>query len=376
MTERELEQQLRAWYRSKASEPPRALVAAVATITREAHDDRRASPRLQLAAAVVLTLLVVVGVAVGGALVGTLLREPVPVVPDSTPTPSAEPRVDRPALGGPFDACLLLSPDALDRVFPGVAFSARRGGSELGSATGDWSPESLGTPVRSCLFEAGDLAIAVHVPIESTRLGEAAFVARRFFGTDFSADAWPWSVVREDGSAALVVARSGVDKAGYLVAISMRLPDGDPPPMEEIGIEVVNGANRLLMVPDPCRVLEEIGGAEAIEPSAGHEDWWTCRLGSSAGSARAVSAFRRLVSVDRVQEPLGSEPGVPGFGVLERHGDRWRTRGAVSGMHAVGVSCEPILIVVSSASEAAAVDLAQRVAEMVCPGGAATGGAP
>lgn len=376
MTERELEERLRTWYRSRATEPPPALIVAVSKITREAEMGTPRMP-LQLAAAVVVSILAIAAVALGGALVGTFLREPVPVVPDATATPPAEPRSDGPVLGGPFDACLALSADALDRLFPGIAFTSRHGGPELAEATGDWSPQRLGVPVRSCLYEAEGLAIAVHVPIESTRLGEASFVARRFLGADISADAWPWSVEREDGSAALIVTRSSAVEAGYLVALTMRLSSANRPAMDDIGIEVFNGLNALLAVPDPCEFLDEvIDGAELSELAAGDGEWRTCRLDSSGGSAVELSVFARFVAFDRADERLGSEPGVPGIGVLERHGDRWRTRGAASGVYAVGVSCEPILFVVSSSSEAAAADLAQRVVETACPDGAATGGAP
>jgi hypothetical protein len=360
VTEGQLEERLRAWYRSESSDPPASLNASIAAIPRDVLAEPRPETRLHFAfvLAAVLTLGLL---AAGGAIVGGILHDsalPAPEAP--TPGPGAE---------GRFDACAVLSSEALGRLFPGMAFTVRAGGPELAAETGPWSPAMLGSPVRSCLYDAGETRLAVHVALESTLSGEAAFLARAFLGADLADDLWPWSVERGEESA-IVVSRSTVDDPGYLAAATMRLGSPAPPELADIGIELVNGLNDAMGIPDPCDLLRDVARdgtiVSRLEPEG---DWDGCAEGpDGAPDTARVLVYGQYVSLDRAEELATAGLGLAGVGRLQPAGDRW-TAVTDAGLHVVAVACEPFLVAtLDSATPSAAALLGDRVAELTCRG--------
>lgn len=368
MTDRQIEERLRAWYRATSDEPPPSLSIDVAGIPWEARVGERPKPAFRHLFVAFALVLMVGTIAAGTAAVGAFLADPAPVGPDAV-APAPRPESVQPGLEGPFDACLALSAEAFDRLFPDVAVKSRGGGPELADTTGDWSPQMLGSPVRSCLYDAGETRIAVHVPVESTRIGEAAFIARRFLGRDFPADAWPWSVERGDGSAGMVLTRSSAENAGYLVGVTMRLGPGPRPELADIGVEIVNGLNPVLGIPDPCDLLAvATTGSPAASDAATKDGWHACAAGSDGSSVPRLLVYRTFVTRDRASDLVTKQPGVPDVGTLSPDGVRWGSVDGGSRDHAVAVSCEPILFVVTGTSTVAASDLADRAARLACPG--------
>lgn len=376
MTERQVEERLRAWYRSLPADPPDSLALTVAGVPGE---ERLASPRRpslrHLAVALAVVLLISV-IAVGGATLGMLLRDRLPVVPDRL-APDPEHALHVPRLEGQFDACRALSPDALERLFGDAAAMATPGGPGLAAATGDWAADVLGNPIRSCLYEVGGARIAVHIPMESTRIGEASLIARRFLGPEYSDDAWPWSAEKPDGSAALILTRSSAEAAGYLIGVTMRLGPEVRPALSDIAIEIVNGLNPLLAIPDACDLL-----ARAAEPStavmgaAADAGWVSCTAEAGTHPASPqVLVYDRFTPRERTASLVSDRPWVPHVGPLTALGHRWSMDDDASGVHAVAVSCEPVAFVTTASSAEEASALADRVAQLACPAGTGEGGA-
>jgi hypothetical protein len=291
--------------------------------------------------------------------------------------PASEDEPLAPDVQDQFDACLALSPDALERLFGDAEVVATPGGPELAAVTGDWTPQVLGTPVRSCLYEVGSGTITVHIPMESTLLGEASFIARRFLGPDYSDDTWPWSVENLDGSAALILTRSSAEEAGYLIGVTMRLVSEGRPTLSDIAIEIVNGLNPVLAIPDACKLLAEAAGPSIAARASAVDGWVWCTAEAGALSpATQVLVYERFTTRDRAASLVSEGLGVPNVGVLRPRGDRWWIDDAASGLHAVAVSCEPIAFVTTAASAEEAGDLADRVAQKACPARAGGWGAP
>jgi hypothetical protein len=152
---------------------------------------------------------------------------------------------------------------------------------------------------------------------------------------------------------------------------------GGGPPLADVAIEVVNGLNPLLAIPDACDLLAAATDASPARAAEAPSGWITCADGAdSRFGPRNLLVYGRFASRDRVADLVADSPGVPGVGALTPRGARWGADDDGSGVAAVAVSCEPIAFVATAASAAEAGELADRVGDLACPARLADGGAP